>query len=394
MKQAAFLFLAIPILFFSCNKTELKTYSNIQGYAQKGPFVIGTNVTISELDENLKPTGKNYYTTIEEENGKFIFPDVEFSSPYVELIATGKYWSDSNEDIYYGDEITLKSIVDLQNEKGCNINVITHLELKRLKYLVVEKKMKFADAKAQADREIFAIFNLDEDTVVSSESLDITSADEYSRKLLAISCIFERAATGARLDELMIDIMNDIESDGIVDESSVNTKLFTAASCLLLYERIYNLGELVVRNNDILPFLSQYIQNSEIDDSDFLFEIPTESASGIPNLLGVENNYYIENVDSILLCPYFTAPPHTYIGITLSKENGEGSFEIAQDDVSLWRGEGSVNYYNLSISVANKLQDTPIKFEGHGTLKILLRISIDIEESFVETFEVTKYVTW
>ncbi|MBE9487761.1 MAG: hypothetical protein IMY73_01115, partial [Bacteroidetes bacterium] len=58
------------ILMSSCEKDpntkipENITEGDIYGVIQKGPFVRGSKVTITELDKNLNMTGKTYTTQI------------------------------------------------------------------------------------------------------------------------------------------------------------------------------------------------------------------------------------------------------------------------------------------------------------------------------------------
>jgi len=92
MKKINFsLIIIIIILVISCKKENINNY-HIHGVAQKGPFICGSNIIISELDGNLNPTGKTYFTTIIDDKGAFDIPDVEFASSYVQLMVDGYYF--------------------------------------------------------------------------------------------------------------------------------------------------------------------------------------------------------------------------------------------------------------------------------------------------------------
>jgi len=65
-------FSLIFIIIVSCKEESLNNSDEsgnvqkekINGFVQKGPFINGTSITISELDVDLTPTGKNFNTQI------------------------------------------------------------------------------------------------------------------------------------------------------------------------------------------------------------------------------------------------------------------------------------------------------------------------------------------
>ena len=48
----------------SNNPTNNIENAFVSGFAQKGPFLNGSSIILSELDENFNPTGLNYSTQI------------------------------------------------------------------------------------------------------------------------------------------------------------------------------------------------------------------------------------------------------------------------------------------------------------------------------------------
>ena len=94
IKTSISLFVIVCFGFFSsCNKDTLHTY-DVNGVAQKGPYIIGTSITISELDEKLNQTGKNFNSTIIDNKGSFNIPDFDFASSYIQLTADGNYFDE------------------------------------------------------------------------------------------------------------------------------------------------------------------------------------------------------------------------------------------------------------------------------------------------------------
>jgi hypothetical protein len=67
------------------------TFEKINGYAQKGPYLNGTSITIAELANDLVPTGKNFSSQILDNTGTFEIKNVELTFQYVELRADGFY---------------------------------------------------------------------------------------------------------------------------------------------------------------------------------------------------------------------------------------------------------------------------------------------------------------
>ena len=86
--KKVFLSLSVLAVIFTvaCNKVEeeIKIKKEIfSGCAQKGPFLNGSSVTISELNKNLDQTGKTYSTKIVDNFGNFEQKNIELISSYV-----------------------------------------------------------------------------------------------------------------------------------------------------------------------------------------------------------------------------------------------------------------------------------------------------------------------
>ena len=220
-------------LFLSCQddfeNSEKKDDSVISkavfsGYVQKGPFINGSSVTISELDENLDQTGKTYFTTIANNLGSFEKKNIELISNYVALKADGYYFNEISGETSTG-QITLYALVDMEDMNSANVNVLTHLERARVEYLVQQESLSFAEAKQQARKEVMAIFGFSIPEATIFESLDLTS----DAALLAISCILQGSFSTGDMAELMADIITDIRNDGILDNADLKIKLIDNA---------------------------------------------------------------------------------------------------------------------------------------------------------------------
>jgi len=220
--------LAIAVLFTACKKNDDGQSVQVKkevfsGCAQKGPFVNGSSVTISELTESLDQTGKIYSTIIANNSGSFEQKNIELVSRYVELKADGYYFNEIS-GATSGGSITLYALTDIEDVNSANVNVLTHLEKPRVEYLVKQERMNFADAKKQAQQEILAIFGF-ESADVPFETLDLI----IDAKLLAISCILQSYLSIGDMMELMANISADIKEDGKLDNMALGSKLMNSA---------------------------------------------------------------------------------------------------------------------------------------------------------------------
>lgn len=228
------IFCLIIILLYSCNKDENTPEfkkNNLEGYAQKGPFISGTDVTIIELDKNLVPTGKSYYSTIDDNSGHFIFPEVTFNSNFIELKVTGKYFDENLGGIPL-DGITLYSIVDFNDGTSLNINLLTHIEESRIKYLLAEN-VSFQQAQAQSHEELLKVFNLAGGLENNAADFDITSSTIDGGILLFISSVLlKNWGTGVLFQEFLSNFITDFREDGVIDSEKTQIALATGAYVL------------------------------------------------------------------------------------------------------------------------------------------------------------------
>ncbi|HJX72241.1 MAG TPA: hypothetical protein VJ346_09820 [Bacteroidales bacterium] len=272
---------------------------NLSGYVQKGPFINGSSITISELKNNLSPTGINYNTQIVDNKGTYGIKDIKFTSNYVELKATGFYFNEVAGQ-KSSAQLTLYALSDLTDTTSLNVNVLSNLEKRRVEYLVSEG-YSFREAKQKAQKEILAIFNIDPDTIRDSELLDISKDGEDNAILLAVSVILQGNRPEADLSELMANINTDLREDGILNSESTGSELINHCKYLdlgnirqNLVNRYNNLG-----TEAIIPDFEKYILKF-IDSTEFVFtnniEYPEFSNYG-ENILFGEKDTFIARKD-------------------------------------------------------------------------------------------------
>ena len=237
MKRVVFAIFA-ALLIFSCGEEPLpepgngngtdtptpsgKTWS-VNGSVQKGPFTQGTSITIQALDEKLDPTGKNYSTKTTDDAGLFAIGS-QIESRYVEIIATGYYFNEIEGKVS-SSTLTLRSLSDLSEEGKTNVNLLTTLESDRMMALVKGGK-SVAEARKQAEQEIFAVFNIP-NTVGDTgfDKMDITGGTDADAILLAISASLQAGRTVGELSELISKIAGEVATAGKLETDRIRTQI-------------------------------------------------------------------------------------------------------------------------------------------------------------------------
>ena len=196
---------------------------SVNGSVQKGPFTQGTNITIQALDESLDPTGKNYSTKTTDDAGLFAIGS-QIESRYVEIIAQGYYFNEVEGKVS-SSTLTLRSLSDLSEEGNTNVNLLTTLESDRMLTLVKGGK-SVAEARKQAEREIFKVFNIP-NTVGDTgfDKMDITGGSEADAILLAISASLQAGRTVGELSELISKIAGEVASSGVVSSDIIKGQI-------------------------------------------------------------------------------------------------------------------------------------------------------------------------
>ena len=224
-------------LMLSCSEkdeNESSSESNtsavtVSGQVQKGPYVQGTEITVRELDSSMTPTGNTFTGTIDDNTGSFSIKG-NLSNKIVELSADGYYFNEVSGSLSSA-KLTLSALSDLTDSSSVNVNLMTHLEKKRVEYLI-DSGLTFVAAKTQAQTEILKIFNIENVTLGNSETLDISKSGDGNAVLLAISAILQSDKTEAELTELLSTINTDIRTDGTLGSTTTKATLVTAMEYL------------------------------------------------------------------------------------------------------------------------------------------------------------------
>ena len=216
----------------SSEATNTSSAITVSGKVQKGPYVQGTEITVRELDSSMTPTGNTFTGSIDDNTGSFSIKGT-LTNKIVELAADGFYFNEVSGSLSSA-KLSLQAFADLTDSSSVNVNLMTHLEKKRVEYLMDNSKMTFAAAKTQAQTEIMKIFNIENVTLGNSETLDISKSGDGNAVLLAIGAILQSDKTEAELTELLSTINTDIRTDGTLDSTNTKATLVTAMEYLKL----------------------------------------------------------------------------------------------------------------------------------------------------------------
>ena len=276
------------------NNTNNLSIDIISGFVQKGPYINGSSITMSELSSDLIQTGKTYSSQILDNKGTFEMKSIDLISQFAELKVDGFYF---NEIINNNSnaQLTLYALSDLTDKSSLNVNILSSLEKRRVEYLVSQGS-SFNDAKSQAQSEILKIFEISKSEMMESERLDITESGDDHAILLAISVMLQGYLQVADLSELLANLSNDISEDGELNDSTLGTTLINNAKTITLSEISKNLVDryetqgLVVTVPDFEKYVNQFIDNTPFEFTAFI-EYPPMGSYGL-NILEKDKTDY------------------------------------------------------------------------------------------------------
>jgi hypothetical protein len=378
----------------------------ITGLVQKGPFRTGSTITVSELNAQLKPTGLNYYSTVSDNFGSFEVPDVKLESSFVELMADGFYYHETF-GIITSEKLVLKAISDLSDSSTVNVNILTHLTAERIKYLIQNNGITFAEAKRQSQNELFSVFNLKEEAETRYEYIDISKNGDLNSKLFAISMIVQGWKNVAPLTEFLTSFALDFKTDGSIDNKDIQQQLITSALfCNVgdIRKNILNLYK-ITEFNDFQKHVSQFVENSTFEPYlNFRFETQTSLGE---NLLALPDNSVLSTSKTYCLNQHLELQGmQNDFAITILETKGKGNVTYTKNDSTYW--DYDTNYgsnengtiikgISLRAMLLDDYSDTPLLVNFSGTGEIRLTTYITDHDNLPDNGGlnvVVKYFSW
>jgi len=316
---------------------------NIKGYLQKGPFVNGTSIDLFELSTSLQQTGSVFRLEINNNEGYFELDNIPLASNYVELSANGYYFNEVSGYVTEG-QLSLFALSDVTNNSTVNVNILTHLEKKRIEYLTSQGQ-SFNEAKSTAQSEVLSFFGIEYSGINDSESLDISASGEGNAILLAVSVILQGTLSVGQLTELLANISNDIKNDGIVDNINfINSLHYSSVEINLSnvrenIENRYSVLGLETSIPDFETYVLDFIDFSQeplpVIETTEIISVSESTAIGGGNIIN-DNGYQITSRG---LC--WSINPNPTIDDDFSSE-GAGTGSFTSDLINLTAGN---SYY-------------------------------------------------
>lgn len=355
MKKAllTLMIFAIVTVFSSCRKEKkvdkpiTKTHT-INGVVQKGPFIIGTDLTISELNSKLVETGRTFNTTIVDDKGSFQISDIELASNFVKIKADGYFYNEIKGDLS-DSRIILYAYVDLTNNQEVNVNILTSIESERVKHLLTNGA-SFSEAKLQAKSEIYSIFGFKSAETTTNELCNIVETGTDNSVLLAISSILLGTHTAAEMTSLLNTITRDLKPDGQLDSQDAQSELINEATLLdiegikaNLLSRYANLGETIEINN-----FGYYVKQF-VDSTEFTFTKKVEYPTLVGNYLNILSDTTIDYTGGVKYCFAAYLPEGTTCRLRYKPRAG-GGFGIIPMENNGWtiNGPSADDWWELS----------------------------------------------
>lgn len=237
------------------------------GVVQKGPFILGTTITLQELDSNLNPTGRSFAFQTDDDLGHFDIP-TNVTSRFVEIISQGYYFDELSNQLS-NSPLTLRTLSDLNSSNSININLLTTLAASRERALLATGQ-SYASARTQAELEVLSALSFAGGASGAFDQMDISRSGSDNALLLAASVMLERLAYEhgasspvAQLLQIISAVSADIARDGSYDDALtaselrcvIPTRIDKAAVRANLEERYGSLGASAVVP-DFEPFIA------------------------------------------------------------------------------------------------------------------------------------------
>ncbi len=369
---------------FGCQKDVVVPVSEFQlnGLIQKGPFVIGSKVNLVGLNASLTETGKIFTTNTTDDKGAFSIKTSELTTNFVSLTAEGIYF-DEVAGTPSATKLTLGAIADSTSFKKINVNVLTQLEMERIKYLV-SKGASFPQAKAQTEKEILKIFVIDNVTK-GFEMLDISQTGSDNAALLAVSLILQGSHTVAQLTDLLAKISADLKTDGTLDMDALKSELMNEAQLLNTANVRQNITSKysILGGSATIGAFEPIIENFKAK-SGYAFTkkiaYPTTSGSGKPNLLAMSDTVF-ETSNAIVLGLKAVMPSGTSMILVVRPDtNTYSNFNFSSSNYGGWNYSQARTTLPTIVSTSTNC-DTEISIDPHTSNNSINSFTLEIYEN-------------
>lgn len=376
-------------ILYSCSMgfdNSINKYS-ISGVAQKGPYIKGSQIEISELTESLIQTGKNFNSELKNDLGAFDVVDIELKSTKIEITADGFYFNEVQGSLSQS-RLRLKSLSDISDKSSVNVNIMTHVIIDRIKTRI-KKGENYNASKMKAQNELLAIFQISTDNISDFESLNISSQDSENGILIALSCIIQGRNSVADLSKLLADFKEDFGDNGKIDNANIrselinNAKLLDTSSIRTNMEKYYNALGLSIKiptfENHITKFIDSFDSKKTLEIS-----YPTKGDFG-DNLLAKASNSEIVKAQTYSFSAIFPSEIKLLLKLKINKIDGNVTWATDKTKQTNWFGVPTNGNEIKGMAVGTNA-DMPIIFTGTGKIEVQVEtFKIGVVDEYLET---------
>lgn len=296
----------LAVFLVSCTNFSHNTSPkeiSIQGFAQKGQLVKGSQITAFALTDRGVATGDSYPANISDDLGSFAL-DISTEAPLLELRTEGYYFNEVTGSISEAP-MYLEAIAPSESS-NMNVNLLTTLVKPRIKHLLAEG-MEYNEAVAKAQHELLLALGVEADLLQDFSSVDLMGSEEGDAALLAYACIIQQDRTTGEVVTLVQAVASELENEGQLSQNTVETIIANRAA-VKPFAVARNIARFYtdkgIDQKTLSPFY-KYIDDRY--DSDFIidtFEEPTTpSLAPDLNYYAVEASYdIISTSDFVVEC--------------------------------------------------------------------------------------------
>lgn len=203
-------------------KTKIDS-ANVSGFAQKGPFVEGTAVSIYGLDDSLKATKAKFTGKTVGDSGRFNIKNVSLDNQFALIEVSGFFTNLMTGKKTSGTKTKLHAVVDLSagNAINANVNLFTEMEYERVLTLVKNEKFNVPAAKKRATAELLDLFGVKGSENLVSTSLSLADTGSVGAALYAFAVMMQTDLSASKFGIRLGDFAEDFAKDGSWDDSTM-----------------------------------------------------------------------------------------------------------------------------------------------------------------------------
>ncbi len=342
----------------------------LSGKVEKGVARVGTEVSIQEMDDSLRSTGRSYLDQVTEPSGRFSLAQASFQEDLAQITARGTMFNEVRPG--QPAEMELEALVSLPEKRPVHVNALTTLQAARIRYLVTEEGKAFEQARDKAQQEILAALHFSAATFPPFREVHMSYPGPAGRQLASLSAILmNNLLTSQSPQQTMNQLATDLAPDGRLDDRDLRIILRHSAEALPLLRVAYNTTRYYQnRQLDTIPQFSHTYPRrlSKALQAPSLFDdvIPA-SYLGQPNLLAGEDTLDLQAGQQYRLA-IFASSASNFVRFELRIELA--LFQFFQEGAS-WQQEGQ--YLTLELPAGGADLSSRLKPLGSSQMKVWFR---------------------